>query len=378
MIQLNKSREVFRAFGFPVSVHPSWLLVLLLLTWSLATGWFPLRQPDEARGTYWIMGVSGALALFACIILHELAHALVARRRGMPIGGITLFLFGGVAQLGQEPPTPATEFQVAIAGPVASALIGLVAWALGQVGQASGFPDTVVGVFDYVAIVNLVLIGFNAVPAFPLDGGRVLRSGLWRLRGDLRWATRVSAWIGSAFGAVVVLLGILSLVAGNVLGGAWFVLIGMFVRGAARGAYQQLLIRQMLEGEPVGRIADLRVSPVSPSLSVQELVEGYLYRPRADIHPVAQNGRLLGVIATNQIRSVPRERWNEVTVRDLMTAPSQENTISKDADAMSALEKMTRWGRRRLIVLDRGVVVGILSLDDLLELARIKLEIERQ
>jgi Zn-dependent protease/CBS domain-containing protein len=376
MIQLHESREVFRAFGFPVSVHPSWLAIFLLLTWSLATGWFPLRQGDLSVGSYYAMGAVGALALFGCIVLHELAHALVARHRGMHISGITLFLFGGVAQLGEEPPTPATEFQVAIAGPVASALIALAAWGLAALGRAAAWPDPAVGVLDYVAAVNFVLVAFNAVPAFPLDGGRVLRSALWRLRGDLRWATRVASTVGGGFGALLVALGILSAFTGSVLGGVWFALIGLFVRGAALGGYRQLVLRQVLEGEPAARFADKSITPVSPWLSIQELVEGHVYRGRAHAYPVAENGRLLGMITTSDLRSVPRDRWHHMRVRDLMVAPSSENSITPDVDAMTAFRKMTSSGRPRLMVTDRDGRVGILTLKDLLEVAEIMLEME--
>jgi Zn-dependent protease len=376
MIQLHESREVFRAFGFPVSVHPSWLAIFLLLTWSLATGWFPLRQGDLSVGSYYAMGAVGALALFGCIVLHELAHALVARHRGMHISGITLFLFGGVAQLGEEPPTPATEFQVAIAGPVASALIALAAWGLAALGRAAAWPDPAVGVLDYVAAVNFVLVAFNAVPAFPLDGGRVLRSALWRLRGDLRWATRVASTVGGGFGALLVALGILSAFTGSVLGGVWFALIGLFVRGAALGGYRQLVLRQVLEGEPAARFADKSITPVSPWLSIQELVEGHVYRGRAHAYSVAENGRLLGMITTSDLRSVPRDRWHHMRVRDLMVAPSSENSITPDVDAMTAFRKMTSSGRPRLMVTDRDGRVGILTLKDLLEVAEIMLEME--
>lgn len=376
MIQLQKSREVFRAFGFPVSVHPSWLVVLLLLTWSLATGWFPLRQAGLSAGTHWAMGAAGALALFACIVLHELAHSLVARSRGMPIGGITLFLFGGVAQLAEEPPTPATEFLVAVAGPVASAVIGLVAWALAALGRSGGWPDPVVGVLDYVAVVNFVLIAFNAVPAFPLDGGRVLRSLLWRLRGDVRWATRVASAIGSGFGALLVALGALSVFAGSVLGGVWFALIGLFVRSAAQGAYRQIVIREMLEGQPVARFVDIRVSTVPPRLSIRDLVEGHVYRERAGMHPVAENGRLLGVITTSAVKSVPRERWSDVLVREVMEPPSPDSQVSADSDAMEAFQRMKSSGRPRLVVTGPRGLLGVLRLKDLMEFVDIRLELE--
>lgn len=376
MIQLQKSREVFRAFGFPVSVHPSWLLVLGLLTWSLATGWFPLRWPRLSTTTYWAMGAVGALALFACIVLHELAHALVARRRGMPIGGITLFLFGGVAQLGEEPPTAASEFLVAVAGPIASALIGLAAWLAVALGRSAGWPAAVVGVLDYVAVVNFVLIAFNAVPAFPLDGGRVLRSVLWRVRGDIRWATRVASAIGSAFGALLVVLGILSVFAGSLLGGVWLALIGLFVRAAAQGGYRQVVVREMLEGEPVARFMDTRVTAVSPFLSIRDLVEGHTYRERANVHPVAENGRLLGTITSTAVKSVPRERWHDVLVRDLVEPPSPDGQIPDDADALEAFRRMSGSGQRRLVVVGARGVVGMLRLEDLLEFVKIRTELE--
>jgi CBS domain-containing protein len=186
----------------------------------------------------------------------------------------------------------------------------------------------------------------------------------------------VASTVGGGFGALLVALGILSVFAGSVLGGVWFALIGLFVRGAALGGYRQLVLRQVLEGEPAARFADKSITPVSPWLSIQELVEGHVYRGRAHAYPVAENGRLLGMITTSDLRSVPRDRWHDMRVRDLMDAPSSENSITPDVDAMTAFRKMTSSGRPRLMVTDRDGLIGILTLKDLLEVAEIMLEME--
>jgi len=207
--------ELFKLFGFSVRIDASWILIAILVVWSLASGFFPHYYPDLSSGTYWWMGVLGALGLFASIVLHEFAHSWVARQRGMEMRGITLFIFGGVAEMDDEPPSAGTEFLMAIAGPVASILIAAASFALWQLSGRVNWPLPVGAVFWYLGFINVVLVVFNLVPAFPLDGGRVLRSLLWRLTGSLRQATRASSYIGSGFGLMLIVFGVLAFISGR-------------------------------------------------------------------------------------------------------------------------------------------------------------------
>lgn len=369
----GRSFEVFRLFSFPVRIDPSWFIILLLVTWTLATGWFPAQFEGYSTAAYWAMGLIGALALFASLVVHELAHSLMATSFDMPMEGITLFLFGGVAQMSDEPPDPRAEFWVAVAGPAASVAISIGCWGLTLI---TAWPDPAVAVLRYVAVVNVVLVVFNAVPAFPLDGGRVLRSALWAWTDDLRWATRVASRAGSFFGAFLIVLGVLQLVGGNVIGGIWLGILGLFLRSAATSSYQQLQVRRMLEGEPVRRFMSEDVVSVEPHLTLRELVEGHIYRYHFKLYPVLEDGELRGTISTREVKEVDRSEWDSTTVADILEPASEAGTIGPEDDAMKALEKMRDQGVSRLLVVEDGRLIGILALKDLMELFEIKAELE--
>ncbi|HUF78439.1 MAG TPA: site-2 protease family protein, partial [Thermoanaerobaculia bacterium] len=292
----GKTIDLFSIFGFKIRLDFSWFLVAILITWSLAASYFPASSPGFAPAAYWMMGAAGALLLFASVVAHELSHATVARRFGMEMRGITLFLFGGVAEMTDEPPSPKAEFWVAVAGPIASfALGGLLFLAAG----ALALPPEVAAVIAYLAMINVVLALFNLLPAFPLDGGRILRSVLWQWKGSLRWATRVTSAIGAGFGFVLIGVGVFLLVAtGDFVGGMWLAILGLFLRGAARMSYQQLLLRRVLEGESVSRFMQAEPVTVPRHISVAELVEDYVYRHHHKLYPVVDGARLVGCVTT--------------------------------------------------------------------------------
>jgi Zn-dependent protease/CBS domain-containing protein len=372
----GKGVKLFTLFGFPVRIDFSWLLIVLLVIWSLAVGLFPVSYPDMTQVQYWIMGTVAALGLFASIVLHEFGHSLVARRHGMPMKGITLFIFGGVAEMQDEPPNAKAEFQVAIAGPITSIVIGAVCLAIAGTGNGLGWPKPVTGVLSYVGIMNGVLVAFNLIPAFPLDGGRVLRSALWKWKNNLKRATRITSHIGMGFGVVLIVLGVLSIVSGNFVGGIWWVLIGLFLRGAAQTSYQQLLVRRALEGERVRQFMATEPVTVPPTASIKDVVENYMYRHHYRMFPVAENGALVGCITSREIRDVPRDQWEQKVVRDVARPCTSENTIEPDADAVEALSKMRRDGASRLMVVEDGNLRGTLTLKDLMKFLSLKLELE--
>ncbi len=362
--------------GFEVGIDASWIVIAVLLTWSVAAGLFPARHPDLSAPTYWAMGIAGAIALFLSVVLHELSHSLVARRHGVEMRGITLFLFGGVAQMGSEPQTPRAEFLIAIAGPIASVAIGGLFFLLGLASAAVSAPIPVTGVLTYVGLVNMILAVFNLVPAFPLDGGRVLRAVLWHFKHDLRQATRIASQIGSGFGMVLIVLGAMSLIDGNLIAGMWWMLIGMFLRGAARKSYQQLMVRRALEGEPVSRFMCADPTTVSPDISLSSLVEDYFYRDFHTFYPVVGPDGLVGGVSLRQVKDIPRERWTDSTVGDLAEPLSESNTIQPDTDAVEVLSSMQKTGVSRLMVLEDGRLVGIITLKDLLRFLALRIELD--
>jgi Zn-dependent protease/CBS domain-containing protein len=372
----GKRFKLFKLFGFPVYADLSWLVIVFLVTWSLGVGLFPRWFPDLSANAYWIMAIVGALGLFAAIVLHELAHARVAQHYGMPMKGITLFIFGGVAEMEEQSPSPKSELLVAVAGPAASIVIGAVCLGVYVIGTAARWPVEVTGIFGYLAFINAILVAFNLIPAFPLDGGRVLRAALWKWKNNVRWATNIASQVGSGFGIALFILGVVSLLAGNLIGGLWWILIGLFVRSAAKMSYQQLQIRRALQGEPVKRFMGTTPATVSRTTSVAHLVEDYVYRYHFKMFPVADNGALHGCVTTKEIKDVPREEWDRRTVAEIAKPCSAENTIAPDEDAVKALAKMQRGGASRLMVVDRGELVGVLTLKDLLRFISMKLDLE--
>jgi Zn-dependent protease len=368
--------RLFKLLGFEVKVNPSWLIIAGLIVWSLAKGTFPHYFKDLATATYWWMGVVGAIGLFLSIIVHELSHSLVARRFGLPIRGITLFIFGGVAEMNEEPPSAKSEFYMALAGPLASIAIGLAFLGINLLTGSSLFSTPIHGVITYLGLINLILAGFNMLPAFPLDGGRVLRSGLWAWKKNLRWATRISSKIGSGFGVFLIIMGGLMFFSGSIVGGMWWVLIGMFLYSASRGSYQQLLMRKALEGESVSSFMKEHPVTVKPSISIEEFVKDYIYKYHYKMFPVVTESKLVGCVTTRQVKEIDQKEWGQRTVSELASACSKQNTISPDDDAMEALKIMKRNDNSRLMVTQNSHLVGVITLKDLLQFFSLKVELE--
>ena len=372
----GKQATLFELLGFKVKVDASWLFLALLITWSLAQGYFPEAYAGFSRATYWWMAVAGAIGLFFSLILHELSHSVVARRYGLPIRGITLFIFGGVAEMEREPDSPKAEFLMAIAGPIASMLLAVGFYVLSGLAAAAGAPDTVVGVARYLGMINGLLAAFNVIPAFPLDGGRALRAVLWHWKANPRWATRIASQVGVGFAFLLIALGVINVLAGNFVGGMWWFLIGLFLRGAASAGYYQMQTRRALEGEPVRRFMVANPVTVPPDITVRAFVEDYVYDTHHDLYPVSDGSRLLGCIGIREVRGAPRDKWDWITVGRIASPCSEENTIDADADAVTALSCMQRTGNSRLMVTEQGRLVGIVTLKDMLKLLALKIDLE--
>ena len=368
--------KLFKLFGFEVSADASWLFIVALISWTLAVGYYPYRYHGLSASDYWWMGIVSALALFGSIVVHEFSHSLVARRYGLPMKGITLFLFGGVAQMGDEPGDAKTEFRMAIAGPIASVVIGCVFYAIYLAG-GTAWSVPVGGVIAYLAWINWILAAFNLIPAFPLDGGRVLRSALWHWKGDLPGATRIASAIGSGFGMVLIILAVWQLFVGSFINAMWYFLLGLFLRNAAEQSYRQLVVRKTLEGEPVRRFMNANPVTVSPDLSIEDLVENYIYTKHFKMFPVvADSQRLAGCVTTSAVKSVPRAEWRSHSVREVLQPCTPQNTIGPDADAVQALAQLGKTGQSRLMVVDRDRLLGVLALKDLMGFLTAKLDLE--
>lgn len=373
----EKRLKLFKLMGFEVGVDLSWVFIAILIAWSLSTGFFPFHYENLSTQTYWLMGIIGALGLFASIIIHEFSHSVTARRYGMEMKGITLFIFGGVAEMDDEPPSPGAEFMMAIMGPIASILLGIGFYLLYQLGNQFGWRDPVNGVIEYLSDINFILAIFNLLPAFPLDGGRVLRSILWRVKQNLKWATRVSSRIGSGFGIFLIIFAVIQVLNNNFIGGMWWFLIGMFLRNAAKSSYQQLLTKKALGGHTVERFMKTDPVTVSPDLSLKDLVEDYVYRHHFKMFPVIQDSdRLAGCVTTREVKQRPKEVWETTRVGELVSPCSSENTVTPETDAVEALALMNKTGSSRLMVTRGDRLIGVITLKDMLDYLTLKIDLE--
>lgn len=362
---MNGVATLFRIWGIPVRVHASWLVIFGLLAWSLSVGYFPQALPGLSLVAHWANGLLAALLLFVSVLLHELSHSVAARRYGIPVSGITLHVFGGVSQMEREPDRPGVEFVVAIVGPLTSLAIAAV---LALATASLPLPPAAAAVLRYLIVVNVAVGLFNLVPGFPLDGGRLLRAGLWKAKGNLQWATRMATMGGSAFAFLLMGLGILRALTGEFLGGLWFVLIGLFLRQAAEGSYQQLLLRRTLGPLAVRDVMTREVIHVPADLSVARVVEEFFWPHHVSSFPVLDGGRVAGILSLHQLRQVPRERWAETEVRELMVPLAGPLTASPGDPLWQAFEKLSENGLGRLAVVEAGRLVGYLSVKDVIHI----------
>jgi Zn-dependent protease/predicted transcriptional regulator len=323
------------------------------------------------------MGIFTAVGVFFSIVFHEFSHSMVARYYGMPIRGITLFIFGGVAEMEDEPPDPKSEFLMAIAGPISSFILAALLWLAASAAQGTAVPETVIGVLSTLAVINFTVAVFNLAPAFPLDGGRVLRAALWHWRRSLHEATFIASRIGRGFGTALMILGVIGFVGGNLIGGMWWFLIGIFVRGAAGSSYQQLVLKDMVEGQPVRRFMRTDPVTVAPTVCVEDWVEDYVYRHHYKMYPVVDGSQLLGCVSVDSLKSIDRDEWSSTTVADVMEKRSESNTVDAGLDTMALLRNILQpAGRSRFMVVEDDRLVGIIALKDLLEIISLKLQIE--
>src|SRR5437016_400663 len=306
-IAMPGSFRIGKIAGIDIDINVSWIIILVLLTVSLATGWFPQLYPGWSSGTYWVVGLISALLLFVSVLLHELAHSLVARQRGLPVKNITLFIFGGVSNIEQEPKSPGIEFQMAVVGPLTSLVIGFVCFLLQLPLRGSNSP--LEGILFYLAVTNVLLGVFNLIPGFPLDGGRVLRSIVWRITGSMRQATRVASITGQIIAYLFILLGIWLFFTGNILNGIWLGFIGWFLLSAAQAAHAQVMLESVVRGVTVGEVMNPKPATVPANISLQQLVDAYFLPGGLRYALVTQGEQLVGLMTLSDIRHVPREQW---------------------------------------------------------------------
>ena len=360
---MTASFRLGRIAGIDIGVNWSWLVVFALIVWSLTTAVFPEQNPGLEDGTYLAMGVAAALLFFTSILLHELGHALQARREGMEIEGITLWLFGGVAQFKGMFPSAGAEFRIAIAGPIVSLVLGLAFVGAAVVIAGAQALD---GVAAWLGYINLALLVFNMLPALPLDGGRVLRAALWSAQGDFRSATQVAAGIGRGFGFLFIGGGLALVFFLNAVSGLWLAFIGWFLLGAASAEARYIAVRDALGGL---RVRDLVVRDpvtVEPSQTIGRVIDEVIWSHRHTTYPVVEDGRAVGLLPFRSVAQIPRAEWDLRTVRECMLGLDDVPRLGEDAPLEEALAELGDGGVGRGLVLGEGDrLVGLLSITDL-------------
>ncbi|HSI98371.1 MAG TPA: site-2 protease family protein [Gaiellaceae bacterium] len=358
---MGSSFELGRIAGIRVGLHWSWIVVFALFVWLLSTSIFPATNPDLAEGTHLAMAFVAAVLFFGSVLLHELGHALQARRERIEIEGITLWLFGGVATLKGTFKSAGAEFRVAIAGPAVSLLLGIFFIGVALLDN----PDAVDGVAAWLGYINIALLVFNLVPAVPLDGGRILHSVLWHLKGDFARATRTATALGRGFGFVLIGGGVASFILGNPVSGVWLVFLGWFLLAAAGAEGQYASARQALQGLHVRDLMAPDPVTVTPDLTLGEVMDEIVWRRRHTTYPVVENGRAVGLLPFRRVAEVTRSDWDVRRVRDCMLGLDAVPVYGPDEDALEAFATLTRTNVGRALVLDAERLVGLLSVTDL-------------
>jgi Zn-dependent protease/predicted transcriptional regulator len=357
------SWRLARIAGIEVRIDSSWTVIALLITYSLYLRFSTIYSSLSTIGAVGL-AIFAAVLFFGSVLGHEMAHALVSQARGIRVQDITLFLFGGATRARVESRGPGDEFIIAAVGPLTSAVLAAVFWAV-DVFAGDALPESLAGAFGYLAWVNLLLAGFNLVPGFPLDGGRLLRSAIWRATGSLNQATRIAAGAGQAVGWLLVAGGVAFLLTGNLAGGIWFAFIGWFMVQAARSSYEDLQLRQMLRNVEARDVMSSDLLRIPPDLTLQQAVDGYFMRYDHGAFPVDEQGRTVGLLTIRGVRRVPSGELSHRLVRDSMVPLDDQIMVSPDARMDQVMAKLEDSQARRVLVVDDGEVVGIITPSDL-------------
>ena len=360
----TKTYRLFSILGFRISIDLTWFLLAGLIVWSLGAGFFPDVLPGIDPVTSYTIAVFAALGMFASIIFHELAHAIVARYYKIKIAGITLFIFGGVAELEDEPPTAKSEFLVAVAGPISSYLLALIFYLLSELIPQGARPE-IFALFSYLSLINVVLATFNLIPAFPLDGGRMLRAALWGIKGNLRWATRIAAILGAALGVGLMAFGVYNGFQGSSVGGMWQILIGFFIFNAAGNAQRQTEVMEILRGVTVGQLMKAPLPAIPANVSVDQVAGHPDLAGQAIFLPVTENGQVIGLVQPSALEKIPVERRQAMAIREAASPLKDAEVFQSEQTAIGALGQLRRARGHQGLVMSNGEISGWIAARDI-------------
>lgn len=369
---MSANIRIARIWGIPVGLHVSWFLIFVLVTWSLATGYFPAEYPEIPTAAYWLLGAVTSILFFASVVVHELAHSIIALRHGIPVREISLFIFGGVAQIGEEPKSAGDEFRIAIAGPVSSLLLAVVFGIIYLLDQPIPYlaaPSL------WLMRINLMLALFNLIPGFPLDGGRVLRAAVWSWTKSYYRGTQVAAYAGQAVAFAFIGLGLLVVLTGSFFNGIWLVFIGWFLQNAAASSYAQANLQHSLRGVKVGQLMSRECIRVPADMSIAELVEDRVLGAGQRCFFVADNGKLLGMLSLRDFTQVPREKWSTVKTEEAMVPFDRLLRVDPQTDLITALKMMDDAQVNQIPVTVGDEILGLLSREQILRYVRTRAEL---
>ncbi len=368
------SFKIGKLLGIDIEINYTWFIIFGLVTAALALAYFPTVYPSLPLSATLVMGFFTSILFFASVLLHELMHSFVAIRNGMSVQKITLFIFGGVSQLTDEPETPKIEFKMAIAGPGTSMILGVAFGGLAVGLSFAGLSPAFFGPFVWLGIINVLLAVFNMIPGFPLDGGRVLRSILWATMKNAQQATKVASLFGQGFAYLMIVVG-LAFIFSGLLDGLWLILVGWFLNNAAQGSYQQLMLRETLKGVNVNQIMKKDVTTMPSETKLSQAVDNYFLKSNKAAFPVVRDhdgSELIGVVRINDVQTVPEKEWSQKNIGQVSKPIPEEKKVEPDEDAMGALMKMSQENTDNLLVVSENHLQGKVNRDDIMRLIKIK------
>jgi len=360
------SLKLFKIAGIEIRLDYSWFLIFAILAYYFGFSYFPQLLPELNAGIIALITIITVLLFFFSVLVHELCHSLIAKSKGIEVNRISLWIFGGMAEIEKEPDTPAKEFVMAIAGPVASFVLAVIfgiVWFFTRNFAPVGEPAA------YLAQINIILGVFNLLPGYPLDGGRVLRSIIWKATGNLKRSTFIASITGRVFGFMLIAVGIVFVFTGNFLNGVWFALIGWFLQSAAYMSYRQLIFDTSIKGVKVKDIVSEDIVTVVQETTIQELVDDFFMKYRFSRFPVITNihsKKLIGVISIHDIKAFPKDEWNIITVGEIVKSISDAEIAPEDMEVSEAIKQMTKSNSGHLVVMAGGRIKGMLTKTDVM------------
>jgi Zn-dependent protease/CBS domain-containing protein len=368
---MKASFKLFRIAGIDIGIHYTWLFIFVFFSWTLAEAYFPAYYKWSTTA-YWITGVIASLLIFVSVLLHELAHSLVANARGIPVHSITLFILGGVSNMEEEPQKPASEFIMAIVGPGTSLLLAAIFWGLTRLPGDKTVP--LAAIISYMAYINLLLGAFNLLPGFPLDGGRVLRSIIWGSTGSLSRATDIAGRVGQLFGWLFIGVGVFFLVQGDIFNGLWIAFVGWFLNSAADASRKEITLRERLSHFKVRELMNVNIETIRPETTVSEMVMNVFRRQPGRAVPVCRDDRLVGIVTITDVKKIPQDQWEATPVERIMTT-SPLYTVAPEDNLNTAMQLIAHHDINQVLIKENEKCAGLLSRADIIRFIQMSHEL---